>query len=133
MGVELYIAGFHHGEPSGLTATDALEVFGLTEADQKGGFYALSYDNQNRCDISVRVQKRDLTDICIHRPCGHDRLYSAIFYLLSKGPYVAFTPNGPLVAARPEIEKHLPGDIQEAFGRPVTVTSASALKTKLFE
>ncbi|GLU28248.1 hypothetical protein [Brucella sp. NBRC 12950] len=133
MSTELYIAGFRHGKPAGLPVVDVLAVFGLSKEDQKGGFYALSYDHLNLCDLSVGTQNDEITDICILRPCGHNRLYSEVFSLLSSGPYVAFVPSGPLVAVRAEAGSDIPEDMRAVFGPPVTVSSASALKAELFE
>lgn len=133
MSTNLYIVGFRDGKPAGLPVVDALAAFGLSEADQKGGFYALSYDHLNLCDFSIGMQNNAITDICIFRPCEHNRLYSEVFSLLSSGPYVAFVPGGPLVVVRAEAGDHIPEDLRATFGPPVSVSSASALKAKLFE
>ncbi|ANW33781.1 hypothetical protein [Ketogulonicigenium vulgare] len=129
MGSQLFVAGFHRGKAAGLPVADALAVFGLTEADESKGAYLLPCDVT--LEMSTWIEDNCLTTLCIDRPTDNDRLYSEIFLLLSKGPYVAFVPDGPLATAQLEVKNHLPETMQEGFGPLVNVTSASALRSTL--
>jgi hypothetical protein len=134
LGIELYIQGYRNGAEDGGRLRNILAAFGKNESDLADGRYRLSYDSMNSCEFSMTLEDGFVKDICIYRPCSHEKLYESIFSILRNGPYVLFTPGGnaPLIA-RPEMAGHLPDGMTEALGESILVTDARAIQAALFD
>ena len=132
MGIEYFIQGHINGEATGITLQPILDAFGKQEGDHKDGFYRLFYDETNTCDFTVTVKNGFVTNICVHRPCAHQRLFESIFKVLWAGPYVLFAPGGQApIIAHPDIADNLPDGMIDALGEPVIVLCAEDVRSAL--
>lgn len=133
VGAEYFIQGHSNGKADGIALQAILDAFDKQESDHKNGFYRLYYDETNVCDFTVGLENEVVTNICVHRPCGHQRLSESIFDVLRIGPYVLFAPGGnsPIIA-QPHMRAHLPDGMVEALGKPMLVHQAEDILTALF-
>jgi len=134
IGIELYLQGYwSEGDPP-FRRVDVLRAFGKEpdEAPDRG-FYALRYDETNRCDLSLTETDGLVTVICIVKPCAHSDLYRGLFQCLRLAPFVLFAPGGLApVVARDDVVDRLPKDMIEALGKPVVVAESDLILTALF-
>ena len=134
LGIDYFIQGHNNGKADGIVLQAILDAFDKQENDNKNGFYGLYYDEANVCDFTVGLENEVVTNICIHKPCGHQRLLESIFDILRVGPYVLFAPGGnSSIIAQPHMRAHLAHGMVEALGMPIIIRQAEDILTALFE
>jgi len=131
MSYEIYVQCFKDGAPAGIPREQVRAAFGkfLTEVERT--MWHVRYDDENSCDINVDAYKDDeslVHHLCIERPCGDGRLWNALAAVLKLGPVVLYFPGEapPLVAAQ-SVVRHLPPDMVESLGTPVSVANGDEI------
>ncbi len=132
MGADIYIHCFRGGEPAGLPWQALLLLFPVQTGESTPEFWRIRYDAQNSCDFSVSSLPANdalVESLCIHRPCGDERLWQALFTLLRMGNVVLIIPDGsPPIVADEAVIAHLPPGMVDSLGRPRCVHSGREIK-----
>ena len=133
MSTEYYIQSLEGGEAPGAEKSAVLAAFDTSDAEQKDGFYPLTYGAGTVCDLTISVAGDRVTGMCIHRPCDHDALYESIFAVLKLADYILFAPGGhaPIVA-RSHAAALASAELVEALGAPVLLADAARIPGALF-
>ena len=133
MSIEYYIEGFLHESHKGIDINRVIHCFQPTIEEAEDSFYTLNYDELNSCEMSLSIEQGEVTSICIHNPCDHERLDQDIIQLLRVGPYVLFAPDGnALIVGSEEIRKSVPADMVEELGQPIVVEAGAVFSKLLF-
>ena len=132
MSSDIHIQCFRNGEPAGLPWQALLLLFPVQTGESTPEFWRVRYDPQNSCGISVSPLPANnalMESLCIHRPCGDERLWQSLYTLLRMGNVVLYFSDGsPPVVADEAATAHLPPGMVESLGRPRCVHSGSDIR-----
>ena len=132
MSTELYLQGYSGSGADGLEVADVLKLFRVENEPDAFGFIRLAYDANNWCDLSITEENGRAVAIIISRPVEHQQLWTDVFAVLTRGPYVAFMPDSPApVVVNADVEDHMPAGMRDALGTPIQVSTAIELSTKI--
>ncbi len=131
MSFEVYVLCFQGGEPAGISRAAVRSLFPVNEARSDPDYWAVTYDQLNRCHIGVTPLESDpdqLESLYVERPCSDPRLWEALLAVLRLGPVVMLFPGcaSPLVASSAAGEQ-LPIEMVEAHGQPRVVSSGEEI------
>jgi hypothetical protein len=104
-------------------------LFPVDESQSTADYWKVRYDKTNSCAIGVRSLSENqecLGRIYVDRPCGHMRLWDALFSILQMGSVALFFPGGPFIVGDERTAAELPQDIRDA-NNVVFVRSGEAL------
>jgi hypothetical protein len=133
LSIELYIQGFSNGEPSGIPGEQLLGMFSISEGSDQDGLYPLEFGSGMGCQLSIDLEDGAAVALTIFRPVTADRLWAALFELLTKAPYIAYTSEGRAAVASAAVLQELPPDMVESFEDIAEIASAAELVEALFD
>jgi hypothetical protein len=133
LSIELFIQGFSDGEPSGISEAQVLGVFSVSEGPDDEGLYALDFGPGMDCQLSIDLEDGAAVAATIFRPVTADQLWVAVFDLLTRANYIAYTSEGRAAVASALVLRELPPDMVESFEDIPVIASAAELVEALFD
>ena len=134
MSFDIYIQGFHRGEFASVPRQRVRDAFGEYVTEVEPNYWQLRYNDTNTCKIDLMPHSDPsmIHGFTVERPCGDQRLWDALAFILTLGDLVLYFPGGraPLVG-RSSVTEHLPPDMVEALGQPVVVTSGRGIQHEI--
>jgi hypothetical protein len=130
MGFDIFLHCLQIREPWGLPRVELRDLFPVIEAGSKSDYWAVAYDDLNRCSLALSPlagSSTDIRDIHVERPCGDLRLWKALLLILQKGSVVLYFPGGPPIVGNAETAAALPKSEMAALGEPQCVASAEEI------
>lgn len=134
MGIELWVVGHRDGASWGLPVDEVLECFGGAVSYWDGKTCLLRWGRGDFPDTEMWVRLEDgcAVALCIDDPPMRSELTEALFALLSKGCYGAFSPSGPtFVTASEEAAAQAHPDLVESFPPLLVARDARDMAEKL--
>jgi hypothetical protein len=133
LSIELYIQGFSDGEPSGIPAAQVLSAFSISEGPDDDGLYSLDFGPGMDCKLSTDLENGTAVAVTIFRPVTADQLWAAVFDLMTRANYIAYTSEGRAAVASAAVLGELPPDMVESFDEIAEIASAAELVEALFD
>ena len=130
MSFDLFIQCFGETELSGLSRDAVRALFPIDESSSQKDYWKVKYDDRNQADIDVtplQADDRRLLHLCVNRPCAEQKLWDALFSILTMGEVVVFFPGGPLIVSSEKTAATLPPEMTEGFGPPICVDSGGSI------
>ncbi len=91
------------GEPAGLPRASVRALFPVDPASERDN-WRVRYDDANSCEMAVVPHAsgaESVGSLCVHRPCGDERLWDALPEVLRLGPVVLRFPGRSWPTTRP--------------------------------
>ena len=137
MSSEAFVYFLRDGEPSTVSSQRVREAFGAFLTEGGGYDWHLHYDDENNCDVMLKVDDADpnlIQNLTMIRPCADVRLWDALASVLHLGHAALFFSSGPpLLIADAKTAQHLPEGMTESLGKPKRIRTGADILREMQE
>lgn len=136
MGFELFVDSYRDGVPAGIARTAVWSAFAGFVSEIDSRCWHVRYDGQNSCHLYLSEDKMDpgkITGFMVSRPCGDDRLWTALASILQLGAVVLHFEGRAALVSDPSNAAHLPEVMIEVFGAPRCISTGSEILDAIAE
>ena len=128
MSFDVWVQWFDAERPATLPLSVVEALFAQSISRRDGPSWQLRHGDAECCELYVKVDPAaEVSSVTISRPCGAADLWDGVLSLLRAGNGVCYWPGGPPVVADQAVALHLPADMRDALGAPVSVESGGRL------
>ena len=136
MSFDVFAECFDETKRTGLSKEAADSLFPVSREKPDSEIWVVRYDDLNWREIHCTSHIGDpqrLTGLWIHRPCGENRLWEALYSVLESGCVFLLWPNGPLVLTLGTSVEGLPKGILDDLGQPPVYVQSGLEILKLLQ